>query len=84
LQTHLLIRGSFSKGFRKPNFITQVTRLFWENNFGTTGLPVRSSPGTQPHSVPENNSRHEKHPIPSTSFCDHTVTRPIPWTRLFE
>jgi hypothetical protein len=58
--------------------------MFWENHFVSTELPVRSSPDTQPHTFPENDSHQEDIPNPNTSFCDHTVTRPIPWTRLFK
>jgi hypothetical protein len=49
-------------------------------------LPDSSSAVAQAHSHtlhPENNSRQENIPNPNTSFCDHTVTRPIPWTQLF-
>jgi hypothetical protein len=49
LQTQLLMQGSFPKRFS----LTQVTQLLWENQLVATGLPVCSSPGTQPHTTPE-------------------------------
>jgi hypothetical protein len=64
LQTHLLMQGFTSEKVFANNFITQVTQLPWRNQLGTTGLPVHSSPGTHPHAIPENNSRHENIPNP--------------------
>jgi hypothetical protein len=64
LQTHLLMQKFISEKVFANNFITRVTQLLWENQLGTTGLPVHSSPGTQPHTTPENHSRHENHPRP--------------------
>jgi hypothetical protein len=45
---------------------------------------IRSSPGTHPHTTRKSTHAMKTIPDPNTSFCDHTVTRPIPWTRLFE
>jgi hypothetical protein len=64
-------RGSFSKSFSQTIFITQVAQLFWEKQLGTTGLPVRSSPGTQPHPLPENNSCHENIPTQTLFLWPH-------------
>jgi hypothetical protein len=60
-------RGLFWKRFSPTVFNTQVTQLFWEHQL-TTGLPVRSSPGTQPHTFLEINSQHENIPNQNTSF----------------
>jgi hypothetical protein len=72
LQHTYSCRGLFSKRFSQTMFITQVAQLFWENQLGTTGLPVRSSPDTQPHIFPENDSGHENFPNPNIS----SVTTP--------
>jgi hypothetical protein len=68
LQTHLLMQDFISEKVFANNFISQVTQLLWKNQLGTTGLPVRSSPGTQPHTISENNSRYEKIPTQTLVF----------------
>jgi hypothetical protein len=68
LQTHLLIqRFIFEKVFAN-NFYNPSNSVVSRNQLGTTGLPVRRSPGTQPHPFSENNSRHENISNPNTSF----------------
>jgi hypothetical protein len=59
-------------------FIARVTQLFEKNQLGTTGLPVRSSPSTLPHTTRKSTHAMKTIPDPNTSFCDHTATRPIP------
>jgi hypothetical protein len=53
LQTLLLMQGFISeKGFRKQVF-NPSNSVVLRNHCGTIGLLVRSSPGTQPHTFPE-------------------------------
>jgi hypothetical protein len=64
LQTPLLMQWFiFEKVFANNSYNPSNSVVL-----GTIGLPVRCSPGTQPHTFPENNSRHGRISNPNTSF----------------